>query len=143
MATARSPLPRRVAADTGALLALASTRDQYHAKARRTAEALAQAGTRLVGHTLVLGELHGHLLRHTSPAAARQLVSGLLRDPLFSWMEVTPELIAGAISNWLDRYEDQRFSLTDALSFEIMRQERITHAFAFDKDFTTAGFVLL
>ncbi len=143
MAIASGAPPRRVAVDTGALLALASTKDQYHSRARRTADTLSQAGTRCVGHTLILGELHGHLIRHLTPASARDLITGLLRDPLFAWKEVTPDLVRGAITGWLERFHDQRFSLTDALTFEIMRTERLTHAFAFDRDFTTAGFSLV
>ncbi|MEP6780826.1 MAG: hypothetical protein ABJC26_13105 [Gemmatimonadaceae bacterium] len=38
---------------------------------------------------------------------------------------------------------DERFSLTDAVTLELMRRERITRAFAFDQDFSTAGFALL
>jgi len=34
-------------------------------------------------------------------------------------------------------------SFADAVSFEVMRRERLTHAFAFDKHFVTAGFKLL
>jgi predicted nucleic acid-binding protein len=45
--------------------------------------------------------------------------------------------------NWLARFADQRFSLTDAVSFEIMRLERISNAFAFDSDFIRADFQLL
>lgn len=48
-----------------------------------------------------------------------------------------------AVARWLVRFPDQRFSLTDAVSFEVMRRERVTHAFAFDKHFETAGFKLL
>jgi len=44
---------------------------------------------------------------------------------------------------WLGRFSDQRFSLTDAVSFEVMRREQISRAFAFDQHFVTAGFELL
>jgi predicted nucleic acid-binding protein len=43
----------------------------------------------------------------------------------------------------LERYHDQDFTLTDAVSFEVMRRERIRQAFAFDGHFVTAGFELL
>ncbi len=56
---------------------------------------------------------------------------------------VGPELLHEAVAHWLERYADQRFSLTDAVSFEVMRRERLKTAFAYDRDFETAGFELL
>ena len=134
---------RRVAVDTGALLALASSRDQYHQRARDAMARLQKSRARLVGHTLVLGELHGHLIRRLDPAAARRIVVGLMHDASFEWVDVSAEMIGRAFSGWIERYADQRFSLTDAVTFEMMREERLSHAFAFDRDFTTAGFTLL
>lgn len=136
-------LPRRAAVDTSALLALASSRDQYHQRASRTLGRLQTAGTRLVGHTLVLGELHGHLIRRLEPADARRLVVGVMRDPVFEWVDAGTELLSRAFSEWIERFTDQRFSLTDAVTFEMMREEQLSHAFAFDQDFVTAGFALL
>lgn len=135
--------PRRAAVDTGALLALASSRDQYHARARATLALLQAEGTRLIGHMLVLGEVHGHLLRRLEPSDARRIVQGLMRDPSFQWLDVGNELALRAFSVWIERFADQRFSLTDAVTFEIMREERVTHAFAYDQDFVTAGYTLL
>jgi predicted nucleic acid-binding protein len=40
------------------------------------------------------------------------------------------------------KFADQNFSLVDAVSFEIMRQERLTQAFAFDVHFEVAGYKL-
>jgi predicted nucleic acid-binding protein len=136
-------VPRRAAADTGALLALASSRDQYHVRARKTLSRLQSANARFVGHALVLGELHGHLLRRLEPADARRIVVGLMQDPSFEWIDVSVDLVGRAFARWIERFPDQRFSLTDAVTFEMMRAERITHAFAFDQDFVTAGFSLL
>jgi predicted nucleic acid-binding protein len=47
------------------------------------------------------------------------------------------------MNRWMLRFADQRFSLTDAVTFELMRTERVTRAFAFDQDFVTAGYSLL
>ena len=42
----------------------------------------------------------------------------------------------------LRRLPDE-FSLIDAVSLEVMRRSKLTHAFAFDRHFTIAGFALL
>ncbi len=63
-------------------------------------------------------------------------------DPLSEWRDVSVPLIEAAVVGWLGRFADQRFSLTD-VSFELMRRERLTAAFAFDEDFRTAGYELL
>ena len=138
-----TPPITRAAIDTGALLALASSRDQYHARAREIAERHRRLGGRWVGSALVLGELHGHLLRRTDPRTARRVVSALLADPMHDWRDASVELVRGAVTGWIERFADQRFSLTDAVTFELMRRDRLTHAFAFDRDFVTAGFALL
>jgi predicted nucleic acid-binding protein len=132
-----------VAVDTGALLALASSRDQYHARAVATATRHRQSGGRWVGTVLVLGELHGHLLRRLDAEAARRVVAALLADAAYEWHDATLELVRGAVSGWIGRFGDHRFSLTDAVTFELMRRERLQRAFAFDQDFVTAGFELL
>lgn len=92
---------------------------------------------------MVLGELHGHLLRRIEPNMARRTVSALLTDPVFEWHDASAELLQGAIDRWLTRFAEQPFSLTDAVTFELMRRERITTAFAYDKHFVTAGYHLL
>jgi predicted nucleic acid-binding protein len=92
---------------------------------------------------LVLAELHGHLLHRRGPELARAVVADLLADPAYEWVDVPAELVREALSRWLARFRDQRFSLTDAVSFEVMRRARIRGAFAFDSDFVRAGFELL
>jgi predicted nucleic acid-binding protein len=132
-----------VCVDTSALLALANPRDQYHAAAVVAARKHLAAGGRFIGSVLVLGELHGHLLQRRGPAPARTVLDALLHDPAYAWEWVSPKLIADAITNWLERFGDQRFSLTDAVSFTLMRSHRVTVAFAYDQDFRTAGFALM
>lgn len=135
------PTPRATI-DTGALLALASPRDQYHARAVGIANAHLAKGGRWVGSVLVLAELHGHLLRWREPRIAHRVLDAVRRDTAYEWAAVNDALIDAATSNWLLRYPDQRFSLTDAVTFELMRREHIGRAFAFDQDFVVAGFAL-
>ena len=133
----------RAAIDTSALLAVASSRDQYHNRAVQIANRFRQRGGRWVGTTLVLAELHGHLLQRVGPDIARRVATSLLGDPIYEWHDATVQLTRAAIDRWIARYADQHFSLTDATTFELMRMHRIDHAFSFDGDFTTAGFQLL
>jgi predicted nucleic acid-binding protein len=133
----------RALIDTGALIALARANDQYHLKAVAIARRFLSAGGRFVGTTLVLSELHRHLLFGRGPGLARAVMTKLLDDTAHEWTAVDADFVRDAIGRWLDRFADQPFSLTDAVSFELMRRERITHAFAFDRHFVTAGFELL
>jgi len=133
----------RAAVDTGALLALASSRDQYHAQAVAIERRFRESGVRWVASILVLNELHAHLVRRADAAVARRVITALLRDPAYEWRDVPVELLRAAVSAWLERFPDQRFSITDAVTFEIMRTDRIHRAFAFDRDFLTAGYELM
>ena len=133
----------RVLVDTGALLALSHGRDQHHGRAVDIARRHRSSGGTFVGTTLVLSEFYSHLLYLRDAAVARSALRHLLEDPILEWLEVGPDLVGNASSNWLTRFEDQRFSLVDAVSFEVMRLENVTSAFAFDHHFEVAGFELL
>jgi predicted nucleic acid-binding protein len=96
-----------------------------------------------VSSVLVLAEFHLLAVHRRGSTAARASVTNLLGDAGYEWLDVPAAVASEAIPNWLDRFEDQPFSLTDAVSFELMRRERLTQAFAFDQHFVTAGFELL
>jgi len=133
----------RALVDTSALLALTRARDQYHTRAVQAAQSHRRAGGRYISTLAVLTEFHSHLLYLRGPTPAREACQALLADSVYEWLAVTPELVGHAVTGWLARFADQRLSLTDAISFEIMRRHRITHAFAFDRHFEIAGFTLL
>jgi len=129
--------------DTSALLAVVHPRDQHHAEAVAIGRRFVSQRGRWVGTTLVLAELHTHLLRARGAPLARKHVKELLEDHTYQWVDAPADLVHDAIAAWLERFGDQRFSLTDAVSFEVMRREKIETAFAFDRHFVTAGFELL
>jgi len=130
------------AIDTGALLALASPRDQFHARAVATARAHLANGGYWVGSVLVLAELHGHLLRWSNPRVAHRVLDAVRRDSAYQWRAVDDALMEAATTNWLLRFSDQRFSLSDAVTCELMSREQLPQVFGFDQDFVIAGFAL-
>jgi uncharacterized protein len=42
---------------------------------------------------------------------------------------------------WLDKRDEREYSFVDATSFALMRKRRISQAYAFDGDFSAAGFI--
>ena len=108
-----------------------------------TVHRVVQSGQRLVGTTLILAEFHAHLLYRTDGNRARSVISALFADPLYEWLDVSADLARTAFTSWIEKYRDQRFSMTDAVSFEVMARERIAEAFTFDVHFVTAGFTQL
>ncbi|MFQ5703773.1 MAG: type II toxin-antitoxin system VapC family toxin [Gemmatimonadales bacterium] len=128
--------------DTSALLALANPRDQYHEVAVASARRFVDSGGRFVASVMVLSEVHVHVLYRAGAERARDLISALLADPLYEWYDVPVDLVESAVSAWLERFAGQKFSLTDAVSFELMRREKISQAFAFDEHFRIAGWEL-
>ena len=109
--------------------------------ARAYREALA-GGARLVSTDLVLAETHAFIARRLGPPRALEFVEGVLGDAQHEIVPLTKELRKRAIDGWLRKYRDQAFSLRDAVSFEVMRERRITEALSLDGHFRAAGYQL-
>ena len=55
----------------------------------------------------------------------------------------SPDYQESAITDWLDKFDDQDFSFTDAVSFAVMSDRGIREALAIDHHFTVAGFTVV
>ncbi|MBI4501508.1 MAG: type II toxin-antitoxin system VapC family toxin [Gemmatimonadetes bacterium] len=133
-------IARRLLVDTGAWLAIFHPRDQFHQPASAYLRQLRAEHVPLLVTDLILAELHLHLVRGLGPQRAMGHLDALKSDPLVEEVFVDHELEASAVTDWLRKYDDQPFTLTDAVSFAVMRARRVSGAFTFDRHFSVAGF---
>jgi predicted nucleic acid-binding protein len=128
--------------DSGAWIALALSRDPFHALAREHWERLHRAGARLYTSVPVMIETFTFLDRNAN------------RDVALEWKESVYKLSNTKIlacelgdleQSWdyFRRADLHKLSAVDATSFVIMKRARIRIAYAFDHHFAAAGFRLV
>jgi len=129
--------------DSSGWLAALSGREARHEQAFTTYRGLTQGARSLVTTNLVVAETHALWTKERGVADGLRFLDRIYSDPLHQVRFVNRELEVAAVDRWLRPYRDQLFSLCDAVSFELMRQERIRAAFALDKHFAVAGFEMV
>ncbi|MDD2708233.1 MAG: PIN domain-containing protein [Verrucomicrobiae bacterium] len=127
--------------DTGAFLARLLPKDQHHLAASRAWDQLAGMNVSLVSSEAVLLETANFLTRAESGRFAAKWLKVALDSQEIRWLHSHPEDFIEA-ADYLQKFSDQRISLTDALSMELMRQNKIRQIFSFDRHFPLAGFSL-
>lgn len=128
--------------DTSAWYTLALPSAPQHAKASDALRQRIQRGARIVTTNLVVGETHALLLRRVSRAVALTFVREVRRAPNIV-VESSAEYEELAVTDWLERFDDQSFSYTDAVSFAVMSDRGVREALALDHRFAVAGFVVV
>ena len=128
--------------DASAWIALADRGDAHHAAARRIHEQLAQYRRPLLTSNLVAAEAYVLIRRSGGLQPALRFLASLRQASRLSVVYVTADHHAAAESV-LAQYDDQDFSLADAVSFALMRELGVAEAFGFDAHFLTAGFTLV
>lgn len=129
--------------DTSGWFAAASSREARHADAAVVYDDLVRRRVLLVTTNLVVAELHTLVVRERGAPDGCALLDAVYSDPLYRVISVTRHLESAAVDRWLRPYKDYQFSLTDAVSFEVMRGERIEQALALNRHFEVAGFRVL
>jgi predicted nucleic acid-binding protein len=130
----------RIFIDTGAWLGLALADDHYHTLAGQTLARLLKSSFRLVTTNHVVGETYTFLSRVSSPKLALIFIEKLRVSAALDYYFIDQEMELAAF-DWLRRYSDHPFSFVDATSFVIMKSLGLSKAFAFDKQFSIAGFI--
>jgi len=128
--------------DTSAWYPLADARHPDHEALAAALRARVAAGTRVVTTNLVVAETHALLLRRLGREVALRFVREIRGEPLVVETS-TPELEVRAAEEWLARYDDKDLSLTDAVSFTVMKDRGLEEALTLDPHFAAAGFTVV
>lgn len=129
--------------DTSGWFAALSPKEARHRSALATYTSLIGSKSRLVTTNLVVAEMQILISRFRGPADGVAFLDSLYQDPTHEVVFVDRDTERMAVDRWLRRFADQRLSLADAVSFEVMKSRRLRHALALDAHFELAGFELL
>jgi predicted nucleic acid-binding protein len=131
---------RRVFADTSALYALLVASDNNHATAAEVFRRLILEQSQLIASSYVLVESSALLGRRVGLPGVAAFRTELV--PVLEVIWIDAELHERALDLLLAR-GNRELSLVDAVSFLVMRQQRIEDVFAYDEHFAAEGFVVL
>lgn len=126
--------------DTSFWFARAVAGDVRHDEARALQRAHAEEP--LATSDRVLEETWTLLRRRRGHAAAIDTIRRVRASPRVEILIVDADL-AAETWRWLTRHDERDYSFVDASSYACMRKGKILRAFAFDGDFSAAGFVEL
>jgi len=125
--------------DTGYVLALELSNDQNHRAAVKHWRSLRKRLPPLVTTSYVFDEVVTYFNSRGYHAKAVEVGQRLLKSPSVQFVQVDEGLF---LEGWqyFQQHQDKDYSLTDCISFVVMRRFGIETAFAFDQHFVQAGF---
>ena len=126
--------------DTSGWFAAIRPKEAHHEAAFHVYRQWIAGGARMVTTNLVVTEMQVMLTKFRGVDAGVRFLDGLYQDPLHEVVFVDRELHRAATDRWLRKFTDLDLSLTDAVSFEVMRVRRISEALTLDSHFRIAGF---
>ena len=126
-------------ADTGYLLALELGDDQNHQSALAHWAELLKTTFAIVTTSYVFDETITYLNSRNHHEKAVEVGENLLLSSSVELVYVDENLF---FEGWtmFQKYADKRYSLTDCISFVVMKQRELDTALTFDKHFVQAGF---
>lgn len=126
--------------DTGAWVALADEDDEHHEDAVSIYPLLLKTSAKLLTSNLVIAESYILIVRSLGHDAAIAFLDKINGSPRIVRVSSNSDLEKEA-EGILKKYQDQDFSYTDAVSFTIMKRQKIKKSFSFDKHFQTMGYI--
>ena len=124
--------------DTSYLIALEDADDDNHQSAIMHLEGLAQMPS-LTTTSYIVDEIVTFFNVRGQHDKAVELGRTLLSSPSVAMIHVGEDLLRRGL-DLLERRPDKRYSLTDCVSFIVMRERGISVAFAFDQHFKQESF---
>jgi uncharacterized protein len=124
--------------DTGYVIALINSNDQYHQQALSWATQYDRHP--VITTDAVLLEI-GNALSRSARAEAAEIINYFQIAPEAKVISLTPELFTTAMCLYT-RYQDKTWGLVDCVSFVVMEEMELSVALSFDRHFVQAGFVL-
>ena len=125
--------------DTGAFYARYVARDDHHEEALALWKTVQEKKIPCLTSNFVMAELISLLIYRFGNKSALQAAREIYTSHAIQIIPVTLEMELKAL-DWLEKYSDQAFSMTDATSFALMEEKEIKTAFTFDHHFEVAGF---
>lgn len=125
--------------DTVFLLALVNPRDSLHSRAQAWAAAVKEP---LLVTEHVLWEVVNALSSPIDRAKAHAVVSRIQEASDWEIVSASPDLFEAGMHLHRER-ADKYWSLTDCISFHVMKSHRLTRALTHDYHFEQAGFQAL
>lgn len=126
-------------ADTSFWLALELKDDQNHESALAHWLSLRKISFLIVTTSYVFDETITYLNSRNHHEKAVEVGENLLLSPTIELIHIDENLF---FEGWtmFQKYQDKRYSLTDCISFLVMKQKELDTALTFDKHFLQAGF---
>jgi predicted nucleic acid-binding protein len=124
--------------DTSAIYALSDEDDKDYKEAKTLfANALSQ-GQEFLLHNYILLEASALIQRRLGLGQAKKFLTEARKFHVL-WVDLSLHMIA---EDYFRKHATRKLSFVDCVSFVVMRQHGATTAFAFDEDFSKAGFRL-
>jgi predicted nucleic acid-binding protein len=125
--------------DAGYIIALEASDDQNHRAASQHWRKILKSPPRLVTTSYVFDEIVTFFNSRGQHEKAVEVGSNIIQTDSIELIHVDEALF---YEGWeyLQKYKDKTYSLTDCISSVVMEQRGIKAALAFDRHFTQAGF---
>jgi predicted nucleic acid-binding protein len=125
--------------DTGFLVALAQPNDALHSRAVAWAKRINQP---LIVTEYVLCETIKFHSKRPDRLRGQTLIREITSNPGYTIIDASPRLFLAGFELHRSRL-DKDWSLTDCVSFHLIKEHSISEALAYDEHFLQAGFIAL